>query len=66
MLAPIDQGAAMNRFLTDLIALAALAAVAGSAVVAPRKLSDLQWMTGTWRNADGNEQREERWMLAAG
>ena len=55
----------MNRFVTNLMAVAALT-VAGSASAAPCKLSDLQWMAGVWRNAEGGAQTEERWTLASG
>jgi len=56
----------MTRFVTNLMAFLALAIAAGPALAAPCKLSDLQWMAGTWRNTDGNEQNEERWTLGPG
>ena len=64
ILAPFTPGAAMNRFVTNFLVVAALAG--GPVSAAPCKLSDLQWMAGVWRNADGGAQTEERWSVAPG
>jgi hypothetical protein len=53
----------MQRIVTALLSLLALS---GSAWAGTCKLSDIQWMAGTWRNADGGAQTEERWVPGPG